>query len=136
MEPDFLYTLWVLGDTYAGAGRHEEAVSALDKAATLSGRAPYYLGWLAFGCGRAGQRERALGIIEELSDKARAEYVAPTFLAWAFSGLGETEKALDWIEKAFEEKSPSLAMHHTTLLGHLRSSERFRQIRKRMALDP
>ena len=41
MEPDFLYTLWVLGGTHALAGRHDEAVSVLDKAATLSGRAPY-----------------------------------------------------------------------------------------------
>ncbi len=136
MEPDFLYTLWVLGGTYIGAGRHEEAISVLDKAATLSGRAPHYLGWLAFGYGKAGRREQTLGIIEELSERAREEYVAPTFFAWAYSGLGETEKALGWIEKALEERSPPLSMHHTTLFGDLRSSEPFREIRRRMALTP
>jgi len=134
MEPDFFYTLWVIGGTHAGAGKHEEALAALDKAATLSGRAPYYLGCLAYGCGMAGQRERALSIIEELSDRAQTEYVAPTFFAWAFSGLGDTDSALDWIEKACEEKSPSLAMHHPTLFADLRSDERFHEIRRRMAL--
>jgi tetratricopeptide (TPR) repeat protein len=108
----------------------------LDKAATLSGRAPYYLGWQAFACGRAGRREQATGIIEELSERARTEYVAPPFFAWAYAGLGETEKALDWAEKACEEKSPPMAMHQGTLLGDLRSQERFREIRRRMALDP
>ena len=136
MEPDFLYTLWVLGGTHALAGRHDEAVSVLDKAATLSGRAPYYLGWLAFACGRAGRRERATGIIEELSERARTEYVAPPFFAWAYSGLGETEKALDWAEKACEEKSPPMAMHQGTLLGDLRSEPRFQDVRRRMKLDP
>jgi tetratricopeptide (TPR) repeat protein len=136
MEPDFLYTLWVLGGTHALAGRHEEAVTVLDKAATLSGRAPYYLGWLAFACGRAGRRERATGIIEELSERARTEYVAPPFFAWAYSGLGDTEKALDWAEKACEEKSPPMAMHQGTLLADLRSEPRFQDVRRGMALDP
>ncbi|MBW2457596.1 MAG: tetratricopeptide repeat protein, partial [Deltaproteobacteria bacterium] len=136
MEPDFFYTLWVLGGTYAGAGKGTEALAVLEKAATLSSRAPYYLGWLAFGCGRAGRRDQALAIIAELQERARTEYVAPTFFAWAYAGLGETEQALDWVEQACEDRTPSLSMHHTTLLASLRDHERFREVRRRMGLDP
>jgi serine/threonine protein kinase/tetratricopeptide (TPR) repeat protein len=136
MEPGFLYTHWVLGGACARSGRHEEALSVLEKAVALSGRAPYYLGWLVYAYGAAGRHEEGLAIVEELKERAGREYVAPTFLAWAFTGLGEREEALTWIEKAYETQSPPLAMHHATLLGDLRSEERFREIRRRMKLDP
>jgi len=136
MEPGFLYTHWVLGGACARSGRHEEALSVLEKAVALSGRASHYLGWLAHACGAAGRHEQGLAIVEELTERAGREYVAPTFLAWAFAGLGEREKALAWVERAFEARSPPLTMHHATLLGDLRSEERFREIRRRMKLDP
>jgi tetratricopeptide (TPR) repeat protein len=136
MDADFLYTLWVLGGTCSGSGRHDEALAVLEKAVTLSGRAPSYLSWLALACGAAGQHERARGVIEELRRRAQAEYVAPTFFAWAFAGLGETETALGWIERACEEKSPPLAMHQDTVLGRLSTEPRFRDVRRRMKLEP
>jgi serine/threonine-protein kinase len=136
MDSDFLYTLWVLGGTYTAAGRHEEALSVLERAAALSGRAPYYLSWLAYACGAAGERERAQVVIDELTERARTEYVAPTFFAWAFSGLGETDTALGWIERAHEERSPPFVMHQATLLGRFRSDARFRAVRKKMKLEP
>jgi eukaryotic-like serine/threonine-protein kinase len=136
MEGDFLYTLWVLGGTCSAGGRHGEALTVLERAVTLSGRAPYYLSWLAYGCGAAGRPEQALELIEELVDRSRTEYVSPTFFAWAYCGLGATEKALDWSERALEEKSPPFVMHQETLLGALRSEERFREVRRRIGREP
>ena len=57
--PDFLYTLWVLGGTCSGSGRHDEALTVLERAVALSGRAPYYLGWLAWPTVRPGDASRA-----------------------------------------------------------------------------
>ena len=76
---------------------------------------------------------------------SRALEMEPDFLytLWVLGGtrsrreaFGETEKALDWAEKACEEKSPPMAMHQGTLLGDLRSEPRFHDVRRRMALDP
>jgi serine/threonine protein kinase/Tfp pilus assembly protein PilF len=136
MDADFLYTLWVLGGTCSASGRHEEALSVLEKAVTLSGRAPFYLAWLALAGGAAGQPERARGVVEELRSRARTEYVAPTFFAWSFTGLGETETALGWVERACEETSPPLAMHQDTVLRSLRVEPRFQDVRRRMKLEP
>jgi TolB-like protein/Tfp pilus assembly protein PilF/predicted Ser/Thr protein kinase len=136
MDGDFLYTLWVLGGTCSAAGRHEEALGVLERAVTLSSRAPHYLSWLAHACGAAGRQERGLELVGELVERARGEYVAPVFFAWAYSGLGETKAALDWVERAFAERSPTLAMHHDTLLRGLRSEPRFQEVRRRMGLAP
>jgi TolB-like protein/Tfp pilus assembly protein PilF len=136
MEPDFLYTLWVLGGASSACGQHDQAVRALEKAATLSERAPYYLGWLAAAYGAAGRGEEAHRIVDELTQQARGGYVSPTFFAWALASLGETETALDHLEKACQEKSPPLAMHQATLLRPLHSEPRYREVRRRMGLKP
>ncbi len=135
MEPDFLYSLWVLGGSYTGIGDYESALAVLNRASTLSERAPYYLGWLGFAHAKAGERERALEIVDELEQRT-SEYVAPVFFAWIYSGLGETEKAFDWLDAAHEEKCPSLTFHHNTLFEGLRDHERFRAFRSRIGLPP
>jgi serine/threonine-protein kinase len=136
MEPDFLYTLWVLGGAYGALGRHDEAVRVLEKAVNLSERAPYYLSWLGAAYGAAGRREEGRRIVEELRHRAQGAYVSPAFLAWPLAGLGEIEAALDQVEKACEEKSPSLPLHHATLLRPLHGEPRYAEARRRMGLPP
>jgi serine/threonine protein kinase/tetratricopeptide (TPR) repeat protein len=136
MDPDFLYTLWVLAWAYSEGGRHDDAVSVLERAVTLSGRAPYYLTCLALVCGRAGRGEPAETIVEELTRRSQSEYISPTFLAWAHAGMGDTARALDWLEQACEGRNPPLVMHQETLLRSLHGEERFRAVREQMGLDP
>jgi serine/threonine-protein kinase len=136
MEPDFLYTLWVLGGALSASGRHDEAVRVLERGVTLSDRAPYYLSWLAAAYGAAGRTREARGIIDELTRRAETSYVSPAFLAWALDGVGATEEALDYAEKAFEEKSPPFVMHQATRLRGLHGEPRFQEIRRRMGRVP
>ena len=136
MEPDFLYTLWVLGGAASAHGEHDRAVRVLEKAVTLSERAPYYLSWLATAYGAAGRSEDARRLVDELTQRARDGYVSPTFFAWALAAVGETGKALDHVEQACEERSPPLSMHQATLLRPLHSEPRFREVRRRMGLNP
>jgi serine/threonine-protein kinase len=136
MEPDFLYTHWVLGGALSAHGTHDEAMRVLEKAATLSERAPYYLSWLAAAYGAAGRTGEARAIIDELTGRAETSYVSPTFLAWALIGVGATEEALDYAEKALEEKSPPFVMHHATRLRGLHGNPRFQEIRRRMGRAP
>jgi tetratricopeptide (TPR) repeat protein len=134
MDSDFLYTLWVLGGAYSASGRHDEAIGVLERAVTLSGRASYYLTWLAYVCGSAGRRQRSEALIEELRERSRAEYVSPTFFAWSHAGLGDHPGALDWLERASEERNPPLVMHQATLLRPLHAEARFGAVRERMGL--
>jgi Flp pilus assembly protein TadD len=134
VDPDFLYTLWVLGGTYLAGGRHDEATAALERAVTLSDRASYYVTWLAYAHGVAGRRREAESLIGELTERSKAEYVSPTFFAWAHTGRGDRNAALDWLEKACDERSPPLVMHQATLLRSLHSEPRFRAVQERMKI--
>lgn len=72
---------------------------------------------------------------EVLSDRAGARHVRPTWLFTLYARTGETERVLDWLEKAVEDRDPSVRnvmVHQDT--GHMRSHPRFQAILRRMHL--
>jgi TolB-like protein/Tfp pilus assembly protein PilF len=135
MEPDFLYTHWVLGGAYTLNSQHDEGLSMLERAATLSGRASYYLSWLACFYGVAGRREQALKVIGELDERARVEYVSAMFFAWAYGGLGDADQTFAWLEKAVDEHSSQIG-HAASLplLAVVQSTPRFGEFLGRLKL--
>ena len=46
--------------------------------------------------------------MQELANTAKQRYVSPALPATVYLGLGEKAKALDWMEKAFEDRDPSM----------------------------
>ena len=58
----------------------------------------------------------------------------PTPWATILAALGETEEALDWYEKAFEERSPAMvyAALYPRIDPHLEDSAELRSIIQRM----
>ena len=128
MDSDFLYTLWVLGGALSESGQHEQAITTLEKAVNLSGRGSYYLGWLAYAYGVAGERRLAEEILAELEARAAGQYVSSMFFAWGYAGLSETEIALDWLEKAHDERSPLISFLSIPFLDSLRAEPRFNSL--------
>jgi eukaryotic-like serine/threonine-protein kinase len=59
---------------------------------------------LAMAYGFEGKRKEATKLIYELTDKRRREYVRPYILAEDYAALGEKNEAMDWLEKAYEER--------------------------------
>jgi serine/threonine-protein kinase len=43
-----------------------------------------------------------------LEDLTRQRYVSPAIRASVYLGLGENNKALDWLEKGYQDRDPSL----------------------------
>jgi len=128
MESDFLFTHWVLGGAYSKSGRHDEAIATMERATSLSGRGSYYLGWLAYTYGAAGERGLAEEILAELEARAAGQYVSAMFFAWGHAGLGNKEAALDWLEKAYDERNPLISFLNWPLLDNLRSEPRFKAL--------
>jgi hypothetical protein len=96
---------WGLAQSYRLQRRFAEQVAELQRAATLSGNSSYMRAHLAYGYAVAGDRSRAEAIRQELVTEAGGKYVAPYHLALIAAGLGETDVALRWLERAFEDRS-------------------------------
>src|SRR5262249_17442568 len=84
--------------------KHQEAISELRRAFDLN-RQHTFRAWLAYGYARAGQRGEALKLLRELESLSTRERVSPIYIARIYCGLGERERALTWLRKAYDEHS-------------------------------
>lgn len=62
----------------------------------------WYQGLLGYAYAISGDRPKAEHILRELEEMAKRQYVNSTAFADIYLGLGENEKALDWLEKSYE----------------------------------
>jgi len=135
LDPNSAVAHGYLGQAYLEKGLYTEALAEL-RTVTLSDESPAYLAELANAYAVAGQREMALTALADLNKLAQRRYVSPYDFAFVYAGLGDKGKALDWLEKAYEERDdrlPNLQVHPR--LQSLRSEPRFRRLVDRLGFS-
>jgi tetratricopeptide (TPR) repeat protein len=84
----------------------------------------------------AGEKAKARKILRELEARARAGYVSPYHFAYVYTGLGDFDRAMDWLERAVAERTgPAYSIKGSFLLTPLHSHPRFRALLRQMKLD-
>jgi eukaryotic-like serine/threonine-protein kinase len=106
LHPHFLVGMYVLGMSLFKVGAFDKAITAMEEAATLSGRAPFYIGLLGSCYARAGRRSDAEAILAELDAMAGQRYLPPHAYAYIYCDLGDLDRAFEWQEKACDEGAP------------------------------
>jgi adenylate cyclase len=107
LDPNNAFAHSVLGWCLFWKGKTTEARAEFQKATTLDDL-PWYRGSLGYTSAVLGDRAKAEQILRELEDLSKQRYVSPSNVATVYLGLGEKEKALDWLEKAFADRDPVL----------------------------
>ena len=88
---------------------------------------------LAHANALSGNQEEALRLLQQLVAQPRKQYVSPFYVAVVYMGLGKTETAMDWMEKAFVDRSNGLVfLKVEPELDPLRSNPRFVALQKRL----
>ena len=83
----------------------------------------------------AGRRNEAIQILDDLTNLAKQKYVAPYFFAGIHIGLGEDDRAIEYLEKSYEEHSHWLIyLHIDPSMDGLRSNPRFQDLLRRVGL--
>jgi tetratricopeptide (TPR) repeat protein len=98
----------VMGLNYEQQHKYTEAIAEMEKAHELSGHNPLLLAPLASCYGGSGNKDKALKLLDELNAVAEQAYVAPISWVMLYLGIGETEQAFHWLEKAAEARDPLL----------------------------
>jgi serine/threonine-protein kinase len=133
MNPAAEETYRVLGLTLAISGHAVEAERVLRRAVTMHGTGSYTYGTLGFALARGGKTDEARHIADELERLREREYVSPVALATVYLGLGEHSRALDWAERAYEERRGWLNyLAVNPLVDPLRGDPRFEALVVRM----
>ena len=135
LDPNYPVTYWILGLVLRKTACYEPAVSEGEKGVKLSGGSPMMRAALAHSLGCAGRAKEAGQILDDLTRQATQKYVAPYFLAGVHVGLGENDRALEYLEKAYEEHSNWLIyLHIDPSMDGLRDEPRFRDLLRRVSL--
>jgi eukaryotic-like serine/threonine-protein kinase len=135
LDPNYPVTYWILGLLYRVTGRYELAITAGEKGVSLSGGSPLMRAALAHTYGKAGRAKEALKMLDDLAELARHKYVAPHFFAGIHIGLGENDRAIDYLEKSWEEHCHWLIyLHLDPSMDDLRNTPRFQGLVTRIGL--
>jgi eukaryotic-like serine/threonine-protein kinase len=119
---------------YEGSGRPAQAVPEYQQAVELSQRDFDALAGLAHAYAAMGKRAEAEKILNELQRQAKGAYVSPYMIAVTYAGLGQNDKAFEFLEKAYRERSPDIAyfLKADLRLDPLRPDPRFLDLLRRV----
>jgi len=134
LDPDFLLAKEILGRTYLGKGRYEEAVQAFRAAAQIVGHSSETQANLGYCLAVAGQTSQAGQIAEGLEQQSRERYVSPYFIALVHAGMGDKDRAFEWLERAYEERSSLLPVIVIALWDPLRDDPRYEEFLRKLNL--
>ena len=135
MDPNFTLPRMVLGQAYEQKGAYPQALVELQKAVRLSHDSPPMLGALGHAYGASGNRAGAEKILAQMKEESKDEYVSPFYVALVYAGLHENNDALDWLEKAFRDRSNAIAfLKVEPELDSLRSLPRFQSLLAQLRL--
>jgi len=135
MNPLAVESYRMLGTTLALQGENAEAERIFREALTLPGSGAYSIGMLAWSVARLGRRDEAEPLLRELEASREKGYVSPVAFAMVHIGLGNLQEALDWAERAYEERRGWVVYANVNaIFDPLRSEPRFQALVERMRL--
>ncbi len=132
MDPNFDFVHFSLGMNEMARGRPAEGIVEMEKARGLRNW-PEFMARLGYMYAAAGKRDEALKLIDELS---RRQYPSPVWIANIYAGLGDKDRAFEWLGKAYDERSPDLIwlkVDHS--YDPVRSDPRFIDLLKKVGFD-
>jgi len=91
--------------------------------------------FLGRGYAAAGRRAEAQKVLDQLNEFSKEKYVPAFRRAEIHAGLGENDRAFEWLEKAYEEHF-IIAIKVEPVYDPLRSDPRFADLLRRMNLQP
>ena len=135
LDPTAEETYRVLGLALAFQSEYTEGERVLREGLDVGGSCLYTSSTLGYLLARAGRRDDAQAILTTLAASAAHEYVSPVAFATVHIGLGEYDQALEWAERAYQERRGWLAyLNANPLVDPLRGDPRFQDLVRRMRL--
>jgi serine/threonine-protein kinase len=134
-EPDYARGRATLAWAYVKLGRLDEGIAELKRAVELAPANSLYFAQLGEAYGLAGRADEARDVLGKIEEMARVQYVSPYHIAYIHTGLGELDRAMDLLERAYEERAGSLyGVKGSFLFEPLRWHPRFRALLAKMNL--
>jgi Tfp pilus assembly protein PilF len=133
MDPAYEWAHLTLGQAYEQKGQFGLAIEELQKAVELSHSSPLTISALAHAEALAGNHAAANKLLTQLETLSKKQYVSPFYVAIVYLGLGKNEVAMNWLEKAYTDRSNGLVfLKVEPELDPLRTNPRFVALQNRL----
>ena len=100
LDPGFSFGHDVLGRVYVEQREFAAAVQEFERAFKLE--PDNFRGELGYGYAMKGDTAAATRVLEELLAASRLHYVEPKQIAYVYVGLGDRDRAIEWLTKAYQ----------------------------------
>ncbi len=135
LDPSYPQAHWRLANALSAAGRFDEALAEANELLRLTGRSPSSVSLLAGILAVTGREPDARRALAELLDRSRREYVTPSIIADTYSFLGDHDSAMQWLERAFQDRANAVAYLAVDPSSRtVRTDPRFQSLLRRVGL--
>ena len=137
LHPNSFWPPYFFGMAYQQQGKIAAAAVEYQKAIQMSGNVTFTTAGLGHLYATSGRSAEARVIFDELRARAQNTYVPAYDLALVCVGLGATDEAFEWLDKAYEERCGWLTyLNVEPRMDTLRSDSRFNDLLRRLRLMP
>jgi adenylate cyclase len=135
LDPNDWFQHFNLGVGYEGTGKLPEAISEYQRVIEISANSRGAVA-LAHAYSATGKKAQAKKILLDLERRLKATSTPPYTMATIYAGLGENDKAFEFLDKAYSEKSLDISwsLKSDLLLDTLHPDPRFQSLLRGMAL--
>ena len=135
LAPDYPNANWFMALALEQQGKIPEAIASL-QSAVMNSRAPLFKALLGHAYGLAGERAKALGILEEIKLLSKQQYVSPMDFAIVYTGIGDREMAFRWLETAYSERVMRIQELNEPHFDSLRGDPPYLDLLRRIGIPP
>ncbi len=133
LAPNFWLPHLFAASAYIEKGMYREAVAEAQRAKELSPNQTISIAYGSCALARWGKRDEAQAAVDSLLSLSKERFVPPTHIALIYNCLGETDKALAWLEKGYEQRDPKMAfLKVEPKWNNLRADPRFQDLLRRV----
>jgi adenylate cyclase len=136
LDPSFFLPHFGLAWIYILQKNYSAAIEECRTAQAMETN-PIIIGYLGFAYAKNGQKDKAMEMLNDLTQLAEKRFVTPFCEAMVYLGMGDNGKAIDWLEKAYVERSVWMGwLKVQPMIDPLRSDPRFQALYQRMNFPP
>jgi len=124
-----------LGRFYNQKRLHNEALTELQRVRDLRGEGPELMSLIGYTYAVSGRRMEAERVLKQLAEMSNEGYVSPYHRAMVYAGLGDRDKAFEFLEKAYEDREGRMTiLKAVPEFDGLRSDSRYADLIRRIGL--
>jgi tetratricopeptide (TPR) repeat protein len=136
MDPNFDWAHALKGWALIQQGRYEELLREYANISNLDERNPGLVPPLVHAYATLGPKADAERIVDQLLQRSKVRYVDPAEIALSYLGLGDHDRAFQWLETAVQQRSAwwLAYLNVSPVFDSLRSDPRFADLVRRVGL--